>query len=415
MCRKAFAPILMSAVVATLLAAGIASYYLHARLHFVTPISSSITVAIASSESVVPTTVPIGERKNGLLGDDPNFFPIAVWDQASSTASSYTKIGIDLFTGVPGGVTDLPGLHATRMPSIPAIGFLSQDLAFPFPMDIKGWYQPDEPDDAQWNSATRTWGPCKNPSILVDSYRSAKAIDSSRPIIINFGRHAANTNFRDSGSCGRLDPALLYSQYAQAADIVSFDDYPITNHTELTEIADGVDHLKAWCGGRPVWAFLETEQQDTPLGTPTPAQVKAEVWLALTHGALGIQYYAHTFLGKPQENDAALLADPVMKAAVQAINAEIISLARVLNSPTITNGATAAASSRIDHILKQYKAETFLFAVNPTGRSVSVVFTISGSNNRPITVIDENRSLEITSGSFQDVFPAYGVHLYRIG
>lgn len=107
MCRKAFAPILMSAVVATLLAAGIASYYLHARLHFVTPISSSITVAIASSESVVPTTVPIGERKNGLLGDDPNFFPIAVWDQASSTASSYTKIGIDLFTGVPGGVTDL--------------------------------------------------------------------------------------------------------------------------------------------------------------------------------------------------------------------------------------------------------------------------------------------------------------------
>lgn len=282
-------------------------------------------------------------------------------------------------------------------------------------MDIKGWYQPDEPDDAQWNSATRTWGPCKNPSILVDSYRSAKAIDSSRPIIINFGRHAANTNFRDSGSCGRLDPALLYSQYAQAADIVSFDDYPITNHTELTEIADGVDHLKAWCGGRPVWAFLETEQQDTPLGTPTPAQVKAEVWLALTHGALGIQYYAHTFLGKPQENDAALLADPVMKAAVQAINAEIISLARVLNSPTITNGATAAASSRIDHILKQYKAETFLFAVNPTGRSVSVVFTISGSNNRPITVIDENRSLEITSGSFQDVFPAYGVHLYRIG
>jgi hypothetical protein len=410
--RKGLAPIVILLVVAGL-------YYLYPRLQPVPLGSSSIPLANTTSSAsprptTSPTPAPIGSSKNGLLGNDPTFFPITIWDQAPSTASSYRNIGINLFTGVPGGATDLPGLHSAGMSSIPAIGSLSADLPSLYQSDIKGWYQPDEPDDAQRNSTTNTWGPCKDPSILVNSYNNAKAVDSARPIIINFGRHAANTSFRDSGSCGLIDPAVLYSNYAQGSDIVSFDDYPVTNHTQITEVADGVDHLKAWGGGRPVWAFLETEQQDTGLGRPTPAQVKVEVWLALTHGAVGIQYYAHAFLGKPQENDAALLSDSVMSAAVGAINAEITRLAPILNSPTITNGATVAASARIDEIVKQYKGATYLFAVNPTGGSVSATFTVSGLNNRSVTVIDESRPLTMTSSSFQDTFPAYSVHLYEI-
>ena len=51
--------------------------------------------------------------------------------------------------------------------------------------------------------------------------------------------------------------------------------------------------MQEWSGYvKPVWNVIETTRINSPQG-PTPAQVEAEVWMALIHGSRGIVYFAH--------------------------------------------------------------------------------------------------------------------------
>jgi hypothetical protein len=379
----------------------------------------------ADAAQGVVTDAGVASGLNGLLGTDPNFLPIGIPAEQAYDATAYRDMGINLYTqGLPDfpyqqtTTSDLATLQSNGLGVFLGLGAVSQDLciAGTYASAILGWGQRDEPDNAQWDSATNSYGPCIDPSVIVNNYNATKAADPTRPVFINFGRHSADTSLGDSGSCGLIDPAVLYSEYAQGADIVSFDIYPVVDGCglPLTVVADGVDHLMAWGGGRPVWAYIETVQQVANGPTPTPDQVKAEVWLALTHGAVGIQYYDHQYLGTPQEIDDGLVQDPVMGPAVQAINAQITNLAAVLNSPTVNNGATVSSTARIDLLAKQLNGLTYLFAVNPTTNGASATFTFSEVPDGTASVIDEARSLTVSGNSMTDTFDAYAVHLYSI-
>ena len=94
-----------------------------------------------------------------------------------------------------------------------------------------------------------------------------------------------------------------------------------------------------WAGdGRPVFACIETTHIGNEKTLPTPAQVRAEVWLAITAGARGIVYFAHEF--QPKFVEAGLLAHAEIAAAVRDVDREILSLAPVLNEPTVADVAT---------------------------------------------------------------------------
>jgi len=69
-----------------------------------------------------------------------------------------------------------------------------------------------------------------------------------------------------------------------------------------------VDRLRSWTNyQKPVWVHIETTNISGG-GAPTPQQTRAETWMALIHGATGIDYFCHSFY--PSENDDALLDDP---------------------------------------------------------------------------------------------------------
>jgi hypothetical protein len=144
--------------------------------------------------------------------------------------------------------------------------------------------------------------------------------------------------------------------------------------------------------------------------------VKAEVWMSLIHGSTGIIYFAHRF--KPTQNDRALLEDPTMLSAVTDINRCITALAPVLNSPTIEKGATATSSNprtSVACMVKKVDGETYLFAVNMRGFDTTATFDVRDlPANASASVLDENRSITVTSGRFSDPFTPYAVHLYRI-
>jgi hypothetical protein len=354
-----------------------------------------------------PTSPPV---TNGLLGTDSSFFPISVWWQSTSNASAYANIGINIFNN-PGTET----LTASDAAALQSAGVFSigntqsSVLGKSYAANTKAWGQQDEPDNAQSNGSGG-YDPCISPTTIVNNYNALKAADSTRPVEINFGQGVANTNWGGRGTC--TGNTGMYAQYAAGADILSFDVYPVNDGYPLTYVANGVDNLKSWTGGaKPIWAFIETTNFG---GTskPTTAQVKMEVWSALIHGAKGIQYFAHVL--SPTFDEAGLLHDSNMAAAVKSINSSIKSLAPVLNSTNIANGATVSSSSRIDQMVKQYNGDTYVFGVGMTASATTGNFSVSGVGSGTVTVIDENRTISMTNGSFSDSFAGYGVHIYKI-
>ena len=138
--------------------------------------------------------------------------------------------------------------------------------------------------------------------------------------------------------------------------------------------------------------------------------------MALIHESKRIIYFVDEW--KPKFNEAALLSDPEMLKEVTAINQQIISLAPVLNSPTIQGQATVSLDKKdvpIAIMMKQYNNEKYLFAVSMRNNECMATFTIKGVKDRKeVEVIGENQTVSSINGIFKDEFKPYDVHLYKI-
>jgi hypothetical protein len=355
---------------------------------------------------------------------DPGFFPIAVWLQDPRNAGRYKRAGFNLYVGLWQGPTDgqLESLKAAGMPVIchqNRVGLAHRDDP-----TIVGWMHGDEPDNAQEirdeKTGRRHYGSPVAPAKIVANYERLRAADSTRPVMLNLGQGVANDEWKGRGPGTSLED---YPAYIRGADVISFDVYPVAglekpNGAEfLWYVPKGVDRLVKWSGGRkPIWNCIECTRINDPTAKPTPAQVKAEVWMALIHGSRGLIYFVHQF--KPRFNEHALLDDPEMLAAVTSINHQIKELAPVLNSPTVTDGGTVRSSDTeapIDLMIKRRPDATYLFAVGMRNRPVRGSFVVRGLPALATArVHGEDRALTIRDGQFADDFAAHGVHIYTI-
>jgi hypothetical protein len=67
-------------------------------------------------------------------------------------------------------------------------------------------------------------------------------------------------------------------------------------------------------------------------------------------------------------------------------------------------------------MMKQDHASIYLFTVAMRGGPTTATFTIAElTGDRTVTVLNEERSLTAKSGTFNDAFAPWEVHLYRIG
>jgi hypothetical protein len=350
---------------------------------------------------------------------DPAFFPIAVWLQSPSNAAAFAAIGINTFIGLYQGPTDS---QLTDLQAASLVTLCDQGGVYASHLNdstIRGWTQDDEPDNAQ-PDGSGGYGPCIDPSVIQARYAAFRANDATRPVYLNLGQGVAWDDWvgRGSACAGRLD---MYPQYELGADIVSFDIYPV-NETDpavkgdLSLVAKGVDRLRQWSGyTRPVWNWIETTGFNDPANTPTPQQVRAEVWMSLVHGSAGIGYFVHIF--EPTFIEAGLLANPTLRSAVAQLNAEIQSLAPVLNTASIANAVTVVpenASVVVDVMVKRQGGALYVFAVAMQPGTTEVQFTLRQSANGTATVIGESRTLTVTAGAFGDTFSDRAVHLYRL-
>lgn len=355
------------------------------------------------------------------------FFPIGVWLQSTSPSriAQYQAAGFNLYVGLWQGPTasqlanlKAAGMYAACSQNATGLTSSSNDI-------IIAWMQQDEPDNAQWNAATQSYDPPILPSEIVNRYNTMKAADATRPVLLNLGQGVAWDGWWGRGT--RTNHPEDYPLYCEGADIVAFDIYPFaTTDTDprYEPVNDkpwvvpyGVDRLVAWTGQASpdpqiVWNIVECTNIHG-YGEATPTQVKAEVWMSIIHGSMGIVYFVHEF---NPFIEAGLLADPVMTAAVTATNNEIHSLAPVLNSPTLVGTVTVASSNPavpVDIMAKSTGDDLYVFAVGMRDGTTTATFQLAGlPASGTVEVINEGRTIPITAGEFQDTFTPYAVHLY---
>ncbi len=351
--------------------------------------------------------------QNGFPADK-GFFPIGVWQQWPGRAPLYRAMGINTIVGLYEGPTEAQlaelakhGMFAIGEQNDVALGSANSAV-------IKGWMQADEPDNAQ-PVAPGQWGPCIPAAEVARRTLAMKERDPTRPILLNFGRGVADETWPGRGPCtGDLD---YYDAAIAGADILSFDIYPVSSDTphvqgNLEYVARGVANLtRCAAAGQAVWGVIETTAIQMQRHV-TPAELRAEVWMALIHGATGIVYFVHEWTGGFRED--GIFRYPDIVAAVAKTNASITALAAVLNGPTIPSLVAVASEVPIATMAKRQGDALYVFAVAMRGDPSTPWFALRGLRDGRAIVIDEDRAVDVKGGILEDSFAGYGVHLYKI-
>ena len=392
--------------------------------------ASQFAVAAGTEPLASAGPSPYAAWKNGP-GAGASYFPIAVWLQHPRNAAKYKSLGINLYVGLWRGPTEeqLAELRKHQMPVICnqndfALKHLDEEL-------IVGWMHGDEPDNAQPLGKSKGYGPPIPPDKIVADYRRIRSKDPTRPVLLNLGQGVAWDGWYGRGV--RTNHPEDYPEYIKGCDIVSFDIYPAVHDRpavagKLWYVARGVERLCRWTEGKKVvWNCIECTRISNVKVKPTPAQVKAEVWMALVHGSQGLIYFCHQF--RPQFIEAGLLADEEMAQAVAALNRQIHALAPVLNSPAVADGVTVTCeasqtdaerarllqSGPIAAVLKRHGTGAYVLAVRMENSPAKARFELRGMRGSAAAeVLGENRRVAVQDGRFTDEFAPYGVHLYRI-
>jgi len=383
-------------------------------------------VALAIWGNGSPETSQAGWANGPSTNQD--YFPIGVWLQRPDDAARWRAAGVNLYSGLWQGPTtsQLDTLRAAGMQAVVAQNSTSLQytnrLSDGRPV-IVGWLLDDEPDNAQPNGSGG-YGPPVPTATVQQTYLQIKSNDPTRPIILNLGQGLGWDNATWYGQGGHINPAVDYPQYILGSDIVSFDIYPMTSSDNAVagdawRVALGVDRLRQYApSNHLIWCFIETGDISGGGKQATIAQIRAEVWMALIHGATGINYFIHGKTSVANFDDRALLRpeNAARLAGVTTINHEVHSLASALNSSSVTGLVSltnVSDASPVDFMVKQRDGTTYLFAVGMRDVITTKGFRFQNFAAGNLEVIGEDRKVAVTNGFFTDAFHGYEAHLYR--
>jgi hypothetical protein len=349
--------------------------------------------------------------KNGPPAS-PDFWMRSVWMQNPTNVARYRAVGVNFYTGLWEGPTEdqLAALTESSMPAIcEQAGVWASHVA---DSTMRGWLQPDQPDGAQ-EQGDGTYGPCMAPSDLLALYQDKVAHDATRPVYLELGLGIVDPDWEGRGSCAGHPEQ--YDEYVNGGDMLGSVIYPIHSKRPLEDVAIGIDRLRAASHDqKPVIAVIEASAVDG-VNRPTPAQLRAEIWMSVVHGAAGIEYYCHRIQPTVLETDCL---DDAATAAELARNNQLLNdLAPALDTPPLASWVKVSSSpaARIDTLLKRYDGHVYLFAVEMQESSTTVTFQLRNGSVASVEVLGEGRTIAVSAGEFSDTFQSYGVHLYRLG
>jgi len=174
---------------------------------------------------------------------------------------------------------------------------------------------------------------------------------------------------------------------------------------------------------KPLWNYVEDLSENGRYYI-TPGQLQGAVMDSIINEARGILYF-NQVMGKGTCNSGNVVRDSQVIpgfcgdsqiAAMKHVDGIIRSLAPVLNSQSYQY----KFGTNLDTMLKWYNGSVYIFAMISGAASSqpgSRVFTLPPglANTSSVTVLNENRTLPVSNGTFTDSFAAeYTYHIYKI-
>lgn len=376
-----------------------------------------------------------------------DFFPIGVWAQDPSNAGKYKELGINFYYGLWNGpnAAQIQELKKHGMAVVCTFNEYAKEHLLK-EQAVWGWMHDDEPDLAQhyprsllkgpggkeiikkhWpeiyeqldldNNEYNGWGLGLHPVNDVQAlYKEIKADDPNRPVFLQLSMAVASAGV-EMGRGDRSGQTWEYPLYMEGSDAVSFDIYPVAygNPDKLWQIAKGLDQIKAWgSGDRPRMAILEAGFGEK---WADKHQQRAELWMAINHGASGIAWFVHRWTKENGQeifySDRMPLKNPAVGQAFKELNEEVLGLAAVINAEQ-PEGAAGAKGAELDLGARRKDGVLYLFAVERGGKSGSAEISVKGVDRAEVEVLGENRTLACKDGVFEDAFAPWDVHLYKI-
>lgn len=247
--------------------------------------------------------------------------------------------------------------------------------------------------------------------------------------------------------------SAIWNSFAALGDVAVADQYPLPQTpsesspgTNFSYLAQTVSDLRTATGGtKPVWFVAQAhyyEDERFGLLQPTPAQHRAMLYTAVVHGATGLftfmwdgwlaraarcigihpnprETFGENLAANKQQRDAARDLWNSIDAQQSGVNAELAALTPDLLSSTSTAPYSITAlhattiESPIRAVLKIGPSGPVLITVNISNQPVEAIVQLQGSEPQAVLLPFESRTLAAPLGGIRDVWPAWGVHVYR--
>ena len=161
---------------------------------------------------------------------------------------------------------------------------------------------------------------------------------------------------------------------------------------------------------------------------PNRDELYAMTFASIAHGAHGITWYTYGGVVDPakKRDNHGVTATPETWCNITNLVARLKELSPVLVTRTPPQPEPAKilagpdkdiyGNESISMLVKRYRGETYLIAVNGTLQDVTAEFNID-RKVRPSTaqVLWENRAVNVDGGKITDKFAPFAVHVYKIG
>ena len=364
-------------------------------------VASGTATPGATARSAPAVSSPSAPALDGVPASLVNFFPIGAYVQPPDNFTLWKSRGINTVVEVPDGGDETAwdkaavqdGLREIREPS-------SNPASDVGDKNLLAWALPDEPDDIKTQVPFKT---------IQNTYKTWKSIDPAMPVSINL-----NGQLNQYDITTKASGISWYEQYAQGANWIAADLYPI-NHGEgndLGSIGQEVATLRQIAGSKPVFVFIESGAYYAGNPVITAGQLRGEVWEAIIHGARGIFY----FPVQVRPSFSFDVTPAAVAAEMTAQDATITKLANVLQGTINPSPLGAAAPSPLQVAWRSSAGQSYFFVLNLSTSAVSnQAIKLSGVGSaKSATVYGENRTVPISNDTITDSFGPYAVHIYEI-
>jgi hypothetical protein len=200
-----------------------------------------------------------------------------------------------------------------------------------------------------------------------------------------------------------------FGQFAKIADVAGFDLYPLGHcQSDLSAVYEAQRAFIRLAGNMPTFQWIETGPiKPIYCGgfKMTPAELNAEVWLAIVGGARGIGYFTHTW--SPAHN--AFDVSPTLQQTMKKISASLAAVRPGLVGRTIVSSAN---SSSLKVIARAGVNANYVFAVNAQGLPLKAEAYVPQLHDGSAQVVGEHRSVGVSHDRIVDTFQPLAVHLY---